>query len=342
MSTTENVIRNKSSEQEMQAQPKNHGVQIDRRKPSPHRAGRGRVLLWGSVCCGAALLLLEAVLRFALGLGTPVLITPDAACGYVLKPNQNVYRFFAHISTNQWGMRSNEVPATPAAGTLRLMFLGDSITYGTSRIDQRDIFTELVHRQLPDVVHRPVEVLNASAGAWAIGNELSYLRSRGTFGSEMVIEVLNSGDLTERFATISDVSSGYFVVSPRSAIGELAGRLLHRESRKQDAGDSTIDDSGTIRKRNLEHLDEMRQLAEQGHTRFVLVYIPFRKEMPVPSETSRKILANWCASRHVPFLDLTDFEAQYAASQITLEGVHLNKQGNALAAEYLEAHLPVQ
>ena len=256
--------------------------------------------------CGlAALLLLEAALHLAFGFGTPVLIAPDAACGYVLKPNQDVHRFLAHTRTNQWSMRSDDLSTAHTAATLRLMFLGDSVTYGTSHVDQRDIFTEIMHRQLPDVVHRPVEVLNASAGAWAIGNELAYLRSRGTFGSEMVIEVVNSGDLTERFARISDVSSDYFLVSPRFAIVEVAETILRKNMRKQDAGDSTIVDGGTIRKQNFEQLDEMRGLAAQGRARFVLVYIPFRKEIPVPAETSRQFLADWCSSLHVDFLDLT-------------------------------------
>ncbi|MGD0631323.1 MAG: hypothetical protein ABR987_18500, partial [Terracidiphilus sp.] len=130
--------------------------------------------------------IVEAALRFGLGLGNPVLITPDAACSYILKPDQDVRRFFARTYVNHYGMRSEDVPAVRPVGTLRLMFVGDSITYGTSRVDQQQLFTELVHRELPAIVHRPVEVLNASAGAWAPDNELAYIRSRGIFQSDIV------------------------------------------------------------------------------------------------------------------------------------------------------------
>ena len=117
----------------------------------------------------------EGVLRFVFGLGNPVLIAPDSACEYTLKPNQRVHRFFVNTRTNRYGMRSDDVPPSRDPNRLRIMFLGDSLTYGTSRVDQSQIFTEILHRNLPSVVHKPVDVLNASAGAWAPDNEVSYI-----------------------------------------------------------------------------------------------------------------------------------------------------------------------
>lgn len=136
----------------------------------------------------AALLILgictELLLRFVLGLGTPVVVVPDPACSYALAPNQRIWRFFCHTHTDRYGMRSDAFTPLPAPGTLRVMFVGDSVTYGTSHVDQPRIFTELLHHGLPSVVHQRVEVINASAGGWGIDNELSWLRSRGTFSLE--------------------------------------------------------------------------------------------------------------------------------------------------------------
>lgn len=51
----------------------------------------------------------NAVLRFCLGLGNPILIAPDPACAYILKPDQNVFRFFGHTRINHYGMRSDDI-----------------------------------------------------------------------------------------------------------------------------------------------------------------------------------------------------------------------------------------
>jgi hypothetical protein len=313
--------------------------QVRPARSSLNKAAVARPIARLLLICLCLAVVAELAMRFALGLGNPVLLAPDASCEYTLKPSQNIYRFFVHTYINRWGMRSGEVAHLPGEGTVRIMFVGDSITYGTSHVDQKDIFTEIVHRDLPEIVHRPVEVLNASAGAWAIDNELSFVHSRGTFGSEVVVEVLNTGDLTQPVATLSSVGSGYFTSRPGSAIGELWDRFFEK-SRGADAGDQTDMGAKEQIRHNLEDLNQMKTITAQSHARFVIVYIPIRKEIPFPSEQSREILADWAMKHGVAFLDLTEVEKQYPVRKITFEGVHLNREGNALVASYLETHLP--
>ena len=119
-------------------------------KGTLHPPTRRKLLRLASLAlttCGIGLAVCEAILRFGFGLGNPILIEPDAACAYILKPDQDVIRFSVHTHINHYGMRSDELPSQRAAGALRLLFVGDSITYGTTRVDQREIFTEILHRE---------------------------------------------------------------------------------------------------------------------------------------------------------------------------------------------------
>jgi hypothetical protein len=285
--------------------------------------------------------IIEATLRFGLGLGNPVLITPDAACSYILKPNQDVRRFFARTYTNRFGMRSDEVSSVHQAGVLRLMFVGDSITYGTSRVDQQQLFTELVHRELPSIVHRPVEVLNASAGAWAPDNELAYIRSRGIFQSDIVLLVLNDGDLSQPKNTIEAVGDDLPQKRPATAIGELLTRYIKPRLGhllgKVDAGDRVAVNSDDVIRNNLADLDSVQELVKSRGARLMIVYIPFRRDIPELSNASGSILKAWSNAHHVGMFDLTSAEAPYTAKDITLDnGVHLNAKGHEVIAQELE------
>ena len=281
----------------------------------------------------------ELLLRFVLGLGNPVVVVPDAACAYTLAPDQNTFRFFCHTHTNSYGMRSDAFASVPAPGTLRIMFVGDSVTYGTSHVDQSRIFTEVLHRELPAVVHQPVEVLNGSAGAWAIDNELSWLRSRGTFHANIVVLVLNSGDLAQPRAQITDVGDDTAQSHSHSALGEVWTRILKprlfRHAPHVDAGDVAGRNAATIRA-NLAELDDFQKLTAAAGARMVLLYIPFRHEIPNPAAQSEETLTVWTAAHHVPFFDMTSTEAVWPVHAISLDGVHLNARGNQVVAGAVE------
>jgi hypothetical protein len=287
----------------------------------------------------------EISLRVVLGLGNPVLITPDSACNYVLKPNHNIYRFFAHTRVNRDSMRSDDFAPTRPQGTLRLMFVGDSLTYGTSRVDQKQIFTEILHRDLPSVVRRPVEVLNASAGAWAPSNELSYMRSRGVFNADIVLWVVNDGDLEQSRSTIAEVGDDLPARPPALALGELWSRfikprLVHWKGR-QDAGDSVNPNAGATIQHNLAIFDEGNALVEAHGARLVMIYLPFRGDIPQTSANAQTILHEWTSKNHVPILDLTLAEQAYPASEINLDqGVHFNAKGNTIVADAIEKLWP--
>lgn len=293
----------------------------------------------------AVLCLAEAVLRFGLGFGHPILIAPDPDCGYIVKPDQHAFRFFSHTDINRYGMRSAEVPNLRIPHSLRVMFVGDSTTYGTSRIDQSRVFTELVHSELPAIVHEPVEVLNASASGWAIHNELSYVRSRGAFLSDIVVLVLNSEDLKQLPATFAKARDELPVKPEDTALGELFDRLLFShtlpELEPANAGVDLRSSEAAEERRNLADLDTFVSLVEQHHERMALLYIPFPKDIHRDSEASAAVLRRWSSVNHVPLLDLTAVESQYSPKEITLgDGKHLNVRGHRIVATAIEESWP--
>jgi hypothetical protein len=298
-----------------------------------------RMFGWILIVAASLMICVELLLRFGLGLGNPVVLAADSACGYILAPNQNTYRFFCRTRTDQYGMRSDRFAPIPAAGTLRVLFIGDSVTYGTSHVDQSRIFTELLHRELPAVVHRPVEVLNASASAWAIDNELSWLHSRGTFHAKLVFLVLNNGDLGQPRAEARDVGDDLAQNHPMTAIGEVWARFLKprlfRRAAHIDAGDVQTKADALMRA-NLADMDRFQQIVSANGARMAVLYIPFRHDVPAPANQAEVAFSEWSAAHHVPFFDMTAVEAPFSAWQIAPDGDHLNDRGHQLIAQEVE------
>ncbi|MCC6422990.1 MAG: SGNH/GDSL hydrolase family protein [Phycisphaerales bacterium] len=294
------------------------------------------------------LVVAEMGLRWGAGLGNPVLYQADSSCGYLPVADQHIRRFGCWNIINHFGQRSADLPADKTPGHERVLFVGDSVTYGTTHVDQGRIFTAILAQQLPQKLGRPVEIMNASTGAWAVGNEVGYLKSRGTFGADEVVFVLNNGDLTQPFnpGHLSEVS-GYPDRRPWCALSELWTRYakprIFRQKPSQDAGSTVAEGSQIEFKEILAQLEEARSICQQGGATMAIVYSPCAgrqwNEAPYPQRLES--LKEWADAKEVPLLDLTGVYAAAPAGEVYFDGVHLRPRGNELAAEGIMAHWAV-
>jgi hypothetical protein len=311
--------------------------------PPGRRSLPYRALKWFTILY-ALLLALELSLRFVLGLGNPVIYRYDADCGYFPAPNQQARRFFAENDTNSFGMRSAEVPRRKSPGTLRILFVGDSVTYGTTYVDQSRIFTSILARELPERVHRPVEVLNASAGAWAPANETGYLTSRGTFDSDVVLFVLNTGDLVQPMNwPVLTLQGGYPEKKPPFALCELwlrylKPRLFHGPAPLDAGSFSQRPDVNRDTPPVLATLDRACRFARDHGAEFRIVYSPARGadwELPDHSRAF-EMLRSWAARNNVPLLDLSVDLTARPLKEVYQDGIHLRPEGDEIVAHAIE------
>ena len=306
----------------------------------------------------------ECVLEM-MGLGRPILVTRHSPAKYELVPDQHIWRtwplsesLIARAWTNRYGMRSGPVRATRPPHTLRVYLLGDSMTYGTTQVDQSEIFASLVEKKLPAVVHERVQVLDGAAGGWAPANELAYLREHGTLDANRVIVVLNDGDPTQAEA-VDPYNEGIPSLSIHPVFGyqELWDRGLEPLIRRKlmrwhlmsppsappgQAGD-TVNENADVLGQNLKMLTEMQKFVEGSGGRMSIVFLPFVRKYYGPYtlgvvNESRDAVKQWAAERGVPFLNLTRELAPYGNSIRLRDHMHLNIEGNALVAKAIVSH----
>jgi len=90
--------------------------------------------------------------------------------------NDGTWRWFT-FRTNSLGFRDSEVPTAKPAGEFRVLFLGDSFTFGQG-VEEEKTFPRLLEkrwRDQPFVRGRSVRVINASKLGWNISEEEGFL-----------------------------------------------------------------------------------------------------------------------------------------------------------------------
>jgi len=219
------------------------------------------------------------------------------------------------------------------------------VLYGMTHVDQSKITTSILARELPAQLHRPVEVLNASAGGWAVENEVGYLRSRGTFDADAVIFVLNGYDLTQPFNdAVPGVELTMPARNPPLAIWEawdryLKPRLFHISVVDRGATAPSVADSNAAASQTLCALDEAKQIAEAHGAKFGVVFSPVvgpdYHQLP-PSTVALQQLRQWTSKSQVPLLDLSPADAAASGSEVFFDGIHLNPPGQTIMAHSIE------
>ena len=189
--------------------------------PPPRRTRSTPKLL--AVIAVVGFICVEFFCRFVLGLGNPPLYQADGPMEYRLRPSQTYYRFHNRFAVNRYSMRADDFPPQKSSPSeLRVMVVGDSIVYGGVLIDQSDIDTEILKRNLQHEFGRPVVVGNASAKSWGPPNELSYLERYGTLDYVVILE-LSSHDYADSPTRISvvGISAAYPDKKPLLAVMDL-------------------------------------------------------------------------------------------------------------------------
>ncbi|MBD2576103.1 SGNH/GDSL hydrolase family protein [Oscillatoria sp. FACHB-1406] len=300
-------------------------------------------LFLGGVVIGA--IAIELFLRLAFGLGTPVLSQADPLTGYRFQPNQHVVRFGRTIAYNQYSQRSNAIATPKPAPTFRILMTGDSVLNGGTPIAQNETITALFQAELAKT-KKSVEVLNASAGSWGIGNALGYLREFGLFDSNALILQIGTHDLVQPTSTSDRVGidPNYPNHRPLLALQELFARyLLPRIFPAPPPKEiPTTATPETQFRQNMQSLRAIATLARQQNIPVSVLYTPnWTDILPQPSEPPFK--AEFL--KILTELNIRAYDSQAAWSKLPpatvktyfRDSVHLTVLGNRALVKLLSS-----
>lgn len=335
-------------------------------------------ILWASALALLSLVSMEFAARFIFGLGNPPVYQFDPDYGYRPAPNQDIRRFGNRIFYNAQGLRSEPITKRPAPRTIRILCVGDSITFGGTQTDQVATYPY----QLQDTLNREVatlphnaqkyrtfveqpkgfmqsasalslveksfhtpryEVLNASAGGWALMNEEAFLRKFGTFNSQIVVLQVASHDLFQPKSSSSLVeeSPSYPTQKPVFALQEALFRYVLPKyfPELQPAPDPgvKVQASKHYLERNLASLTRINSIVKANNSQLVVFLIEQPGKYEPKSalyKQAKQSFVHKAQALNMPyvFLRFQGFsKARY--KKLFRDPIHPNAQGNALVAK---------
>jgi lysophospholipase L1-like esterase len=298
------------------------------------RAVCGRTAL-GAGATVLALATIEVALRI-LGLGHPILYDNRATYGYRPLPDQSVRRLFgARVHVNRLGLRGPDAPD----GALRVLFLGDSVTWGGSYVDDRELFAtvaaDVVAERLGDRVP-PVVAEDAGVNGWGPENVLALVDAEGGFGSRLWVLTLVEDDFRREKTRIGEVP--YFNVAPSTALEELLVLAGYRvvsayKARKPDT------DLARLATANVAACSRIFAAAERAGAHLLVVWHPTEPALAEREpEPAKPLLLAAAAAANVPVLDLAP-AYRAAGGGLYSDGLHLSVAGHRVAGRAIGERL---
>jgi hypothetical protein len=325
-------------------------TQISRVPSVVRTARRLQKLKLAFITALTALVLSELACRFVIGLGDPPLYQADATMEYVLQPSKTYYRFHSRFSVNRYGMRADDFPPRKTdPNELRILVVGDSVLYGGVRIDQSEIATEILKKNVQKRFGRPVVVGNASAKGWGPPNEVAYLKRYGTLDADIIVLELSSHDYADAptFIPVVGISADFPDEKPLLGLTDLfktylLPRYLHigttPEGVDQSFANTAASERDVVECRTAER--DFFAFARLHGAKVVLMQHLTRPELS--GEYQAGYYANQAVAKeeNVPYVD----DAEELRAKTTLgedpfypgDPIHLNGMGQSLLAHTLQ------
>ncbi|NNM01510.1 MAG: SGNH/GDSL hydrolase family protein [Gammaproteobacteria bacterium] len=314
----------------------------------PTLSSGGRVLL--AVLAIGFVVLLVAAAEFLLrgaGLGTPIVYDGSKLWGYTPQPGQSVERFGgARITIDDAGLRVS--PDLDPSRPGRVVFLGDSITYGGSYIDDKDLFSSIACS-----ASSQFSCWNAGVNGWGVMNAVARSRFDERLPApQVIVFTFITGDFYR--GLVPSNAAHFMLRQPNQlvpALHEALNFIATRYSPKKYLGKCCGRPLTPEEERNEQRLamtwafellgDEIRRLEEAGRT-VLLAHSPDRASFETGEQDEMTDYLFELADRAgIEILDLLVplKRSGLTADEIYYDKVHYDAAGHRVVGEFFKARL---
>lgn len=290
------------------------------------------------ILAAAGCFALEWGARTFFGLGNVVLYETHPLYGYRPYPNQDVSRDrHTVVHTNNLGLRA-QTDWDLTQPYHKILFLGDSVTYGGSYIDNTQLFSHLAAQALPGY-----ESGNAGVNGWGVSNVYAFITTTHFLPADIYVSVFPEGDFYRGINRIG--GQPFWSVTPRYALEELLHYGLYQlQLRKNPPSQhytASHPDAVSIVTRAVQDLKALDDyLQSQGKKHFIYI-TPSRNQ--VLGETEKDPVVNaLLAQYHIPVIYINDRLPAVSSQEKAAwfhDPIHLSLTGHQVWADIIAADL---
>jgi len=274
------------------------------------------------------------------GLGNIVLYENSIINGYNLSPNQKITnRRNNIISINNRGMRSNN--DWLVNNDRKILFIGDSVTYGGSVVSNNELFSEKVCQKLISI-NKKFLCGNYAVNGYSIISIKNKIAYKEFNDEEFIIIILTASDMQRNFHNLysqpfySKKISNYF-----PALTELMNiyleRYLYNIKHKNNSVEFEIN-SEKYKNFAKENIENLSKVTKKTNKKIVLIYSPEISEFSNKNKFFyyKNILKNNFSN----FIDMTTYiSREKNLNKIYYDHVHLNSEGHEFYANVIKDYL---
>ena len=324
------------------------------------------------------LFVLELALRPFADFGDPgqktTIFMRDEELGWRMRPFAEDVWGGHRVRINGKGLRGLELDYSKPERVLRILFLGDSVTFGDRLESFEQTFCSQTAARLEPRLGQALETINAGVSGYSPWQEFRYLSREGIrYSPDLVVVGFVLNDVTEKFDLMrfggsgegwqlaSTYSSYVDRLADKSAIVNVAKRLgavirfggqVEQGAKRRETLDvqSLVDhpDREDVRRAwevTLGELDLIWEFCRARGVPALLVVFPFRFQLAdlEGGRAPQEILARHTEARGVPMLDTLPHLAQdmrrrgLRPEHYFLDSNHFSPFGNQVVAEILSA-----
>lgn len=280
---------------------------------------------------------IEYVAKHLLGLGKVVVYEANSLYGYRPIPNQHLARKATQvIHINNMGLRADHDWDINQKDN-KILFLGDSVTYGGSYIDNHETFAYQATKPFTGY-----ESGNAGVNAWGVLNVYALVHNANFLPAKTVVSTFPEGDFLRGMTRIG--GQPFWTHTPQYGLEELFQYgiyklQLHKTNIQTKPQEQSIQtQTKRIAVKALKALDAKLPQDTQH-----LIYISPTINQALGKDSIDTELQQMLAQENVPAKYIIDkFPSQFTPEQITAlfhDNIHLNVQGHKLWGEIMAQDL---
>lgn len=271
------------------------------------------------------------------GLGKVVVYQSNPIYGYRPMANQKTQRFNqAQIEINNLGLRANQ-DWDMAPSSNRVLFIGDSVTFGGSYISNEELFSEQAVKGLS------LEAGNAGVNGWGVMNVHALVKELEFTPAQTYVTVLPEGDFYRGLNRLG--GQPYWTKQPKWALEELFYYGLYKlylrktpglnyAALKEHEQEILVD----IAARHLKDLDDFLSARGFSHHVFITPSLSQAKgEAPIDKRVQKAL-----AKHEVKATYLLDNMRGLDPTPFYHDVIHLTPQGHAQWGQWIQGYLTAE